>query len=279
MDCPNIQYPYIWKMVRMNGKVVWVTGASSGIGRALAFSFRRAGAHLVLSSRRAEELARVEASLPPCEGAGVLVLPLDVSDTAAVGDAVQKVLDRFGKVDVLVNNAGISQRSLAVDTPLEVDRRIMEVNFFGPVALTKALLPHMLSGGGGRIVVVSSISGKFGYHLRSAYAASKHALHGFFESLRMELHDRGIRVTLVCPGRIRTDISLHALRADGTEHRQMDEGQLRGRSAEDCAERILKGVLRDEEEVFFGGREMAALQIKRFLPGLFSRMMRNRGPD
>lgn len=279
MDCPNIQYPYIWKMGRMNGRVVWITGASSGIGRALAVSCRSAGAHLVLSSRRAEELARVEASLPPCEGAGTLVLPLDVSDTAAFPAAVQKVLERFGKVDVLVNNAGISQRSLVVDTPLDVDRRIMEVNFFGPVALTKALLPHMVSAGGARIVVVSSISGKFGYHLRSAYAASKHALHGFFESLRMELHDRGIRVTMVCPGRIRTDISLHALRADGTEHRQMDEGQLRGRTAEDCAERILKGILRDEEEVFFGGREMAALQIKRFLPGLFSRMMRNRGPD
>jgi short-subunit dehydrogenase len=266
-------------MGRMNGRVVWITGASSGIGKALALSCRRAGAHLVLSSRRAGELALVEASLPPVADAGVLVLPLDVSDTSAAPDAVQKVLERFGRVDVIVNNAGVSQRSLASETPLDVDRRIMEVNYFGPVALTKAVLPHMLAAGGGRIVVVSSISGKFGYHLRSAYAASKHALHGFFESLRMELHYRGIRVTMVCPGRIRTDISLHALRADGTEHRQMDEGQLRGRSAEDCAERILKGILRDEEEVFFGGREMAALQIKRFLPGLFSRMMRKRGPD
>lgn len=263
----------------MNGRVVWITGASSGIGRALAMSCRREGAHLVLSSRRPEELARVEASLPPCETADVLVLPLDVSDTSSSPGAVETVLSRFGRVDVLVNNAGVSQRSLASETPLDVDRRIMEVNYFGPVALTKALLPHMLAAGGGRIVAVSSISGKFGYHLRSAYAASKHALHGFFESLRMELHHCGIRVTMVCPGRIRTDISLHALRADGSEYRQMDEGQLKGRSAEDCADRIVKGILADEEEVYFGGREMAALWIKRFLPSLFSRMMRNRGPD
>jgi dehydrogenase/reductase SDR family protein 7B len=266
-------------MGTLTGKVVWITGASSGIGAALAVACRREGAHLVLSARRADALARVEASLPPAAGADAMVLPLDVTDIAAFGPAVAAVLSRFGRVDVLVNNAGVSQRSRAEKTPLEVDRRIMEVNFFGPVALTKAVLPSMLAAGGGRVVVVSSISGKFGYHLRSAYSASKHALHGYFESLRMELHARGLRVTVVCPGRIRTDISLHALLADGSEHRRMDAGQLNGRSAEDCAARILRGIARDEEEVLFGGREMLALWIRRFLPSLFSRMMRNRGPD
>jgi len=263
----------------MNGRVVWITGASSGIGKALALSCRRAGAHLVLSSRRAGELALVEASLPPVADAGVLVLPLDVSDTSAAPDAVQKVLERFGRVDVLVNNAGVSQRSLASETPLDVDRRIMEVNYFGPVALSKAVLPHMLDASGGRIVVVSSISGKFGYHLRSAYAASKHALHGFFESLRMEVWQQGVRVMMVCPGKIRTNISLHALTADGSAHRSMDEGQAGGRAASELADRILLGIRRHEEEVFFGGPEMKAVWIKRFFPRLFSRLIRKQKPE
>jgi len=266
-------------MGKLTGKVVWITGASSGIGEALAHACWEEGAHLILSSRRQAALLRVQTVLPAANDRQAMILPMDMSRVDDLPTAVDQALAHFGRVDILVNHAGISQRSMAAETPLDIDRRIMEVNFFGPVALTKAILPTMVAAGGGRIVVVSSISGKFGYHLRSAYAASKHALHGFFESLRLEMYDRGLRVTLVCPGRIRTDISLHALTADGTEHQQMDQGQLQGRSAHECAARILKAIFRDEEEVYFGGKEVYAVWIKRFLPSLFSRIMRKRSSD
>ena len=180
----------------------------------------------------------------------------------------------FDRLDVLVNNAGISQRALAHETVLEVDRRVMEVDFFAPVALTKAVLPSMLEGGAGHIAVVSSLVGKFGTPRRSAYAASKHALHGFFDSLRAEVHAAGLRVTLICPGYVRTDISRNALRADGTLHETMDAGQQNGLTPERCAAKILRAIEREKDEVFFGGQEAVAVYIKRFWPGLLNRILR-----
>ena len=266
-------------MADFTGKVVWITGASSGIGEALARAFWSAGADLVLSARRREELERVSASLPSAAGRRCLVLPMDVSDSASFPASVERVKQRFGRIDVLVNNAGVSQRSWAAETPLEIDRRIMEVNFFGTVALTKCVLPLMLERRAGQIIVISSVAGKFGFYLRSAYSASKHALHGFFESLRMEVHREGVRVMLVCPGKIRTPISMNALTAEGRPFNAMDEGQIKGVPAEVCAERILKGALRGEEEVYIGGREVKALWIKRLSPGLFSRLIRRQKPE
>ena len=266
-------------MADFTGKVVWITGASSGIGEALARAFWAAGADLVLSARRKEELERVSASLPSVPGRRCLVLPMDVSDSPSFPASVERVKDAFGRIDVLVNNAGVSQRSWATETPLEIDRRIMEVNFFGTVALTKCVLPTMLERRAGQIIVISSVAGKFGFYLRSAYSASKHALHGFFESLRMEVHRQGVGVMLVCPGKIRTPISMNALTAEGRPFNAMDEGQLKGVPAEVCADRILKGALRGEEEVYIGGREVRALWIKRLFPGLFSRLIRRQKPE
>ena len=160
-------------------KVVWITGASSGIGEAVAKAFAAEGAKLVLSARRKEELLRVQQE---CRLGNdrALVLPLDLSDTTNIHTLTQQVIDRFGRIDVLVNNGGFSQRAYAQETPVDIDRKIMEVNFFGQVALTKSVLPFMLKQKSGHIVTISSITGKFGFYLRSAYSASKHALHGFF---------------------------------------------------------------------------------------------------
>ena len=196
------------------GKVVWITGASAGIGAALARAAAARGARLVLSARRPEQLAAVRAA---CARPGDhLVLPLDLAAPDTFDIAVGEVLAARGAVDVLVHNAGVSQRSLARDTALAVDRRIFEVNYFGAVALTKALLPAMRQQGTSRIVVVSSLVGKIGTPFRSTYAASKHALHGFFDSLRAEEWRHGVGVTLVCPGFIHTDLSIHALIGDGS---------------------------------------------------------------
>ena len=195
-------------------KVVWITGASSGIGAALASAFAAREATLVLSARRRDRLEAVRTACTHAERHRIL--PLDLTEAAAIPTAVDSVLSQQGRVDILVNNGGITQRSLVKDTRIEVDRRIMETNYFGAVALTKAVLPSMLACRSGDIVVVSSLIGHFSTPLRSAYAASKHALHGFFDALRAEVYADGLHVMLVCPGFVRTEISLHALTADGS---------------------------------------------------------------
>ena len=198
---------------------VWITGASSGIGEALAYSFHATGARLVLSARREEELKRVQET---CGGEpDTRILPLDVSQAGELAGKAQQALAMFGGIDILVMNAGISQRSLTRDTDEAVYRRLMEVNFFGPETLTRAVLPSMLAKKSGHIVVISSIAGRFGVPLRSGYSATKFALHGFYEALRAEESRNGILVTIVCPGFIRTGISLSALSGDGSKHAKM----------------------------------------------------------
>ena len=261
-------------MVKLAGKVVWITGASSGIGEELSISFWKEGAHLVLSARRLNELERVKNRLTPSDNQRVMILPIDVADTSTSQKWADEVIRKFGQIDILVNNAGLSQRSYTIETPLDIDRKIMEVNFFGTVALTKAVLPSMIKQKSGLIIVISSISGKFGFYLRSAYSASKHALHGFFESLRMEVYKDNVRVMLVCPGKISTSLSMHALMADGQAHNRMDKAIADGIPASECAKRILSGVMRSEEEIYVGGKELRAVWIKRFFPGLFSRLIR-----
>jgi dehydrogenase/reductase SDR family protein 7B len=254
-------------------KVIWITGASSGIGEALAKSFAASGAKLVLSSRRITELERVK-KITQLPEERVLVLPLDLNDTSNVQTLTQQVIHKFGRIDVIVNNGGISQRSLTKDASLEIDRKIMEVNFFGTVAITKSVLPYFLKQQSGQIIVISSISGKFGFYFRSAYSASKHALHGFFESLRMEVDKDNIKVLLVCPGKIRTNISVNAVTANGEKHNKMDAGTEEGLSAERCAAKILQGVEKGKEELFIGGRELYAVWVKRFFPSLFSKLIK-----
>ncbi len=260
-------------MSTFQNKVVWITGASSGIGEALAESFAAEGAKLILSSRRIEELQRVKNALK-LPDSNVLILPLDLADSSNTAALAKQVIAKFGRIDILINNGGISQRSLTIDTSLETDRKIMEVNFFGTIALTKSVLPYMIKQKSGHIVTTSSIVGKFGFYLRSAYSASKHALHGFFESLRMEVYNDNIKILLVCPGKIRTNISINAITGDGNTHSKMDESTDNGLSSEACAQQILSGIKNNKEELFIGGSDIRAVWMKRFFPGLFSKIIR-----
>ncbi len=254
--------------MKFKNKNVWITGASSGIGAASAVEFARQGANVILSARREEALQQVKSD---CEqlGAKAWVFPMDLAQTGDIVLIVQQVIQEVGTIDVLLNNGGISQRGVVNETILEVDRRIMEVNFFGTVALTKAVLPHMLKNGGGRVAVTSSLVGKFGFPLRSAYAASKHALHGFFESMRAELVKDGVSVTVICPGRIQTPISKSALQGDGKEWGQVDEGQQKGMSAEDCATQMVQAIYKGKKEVYIGGSDRLMVYIRRYCPPLF----------
>jgi dehydrogenase/reductase SDR family protein 7B len=259
-------------MTKLRDKVIWVTGASSGIGEALAHALAKSTGKLVISSRKEKDLRRVREGV---RGEGdVLVLPLDLADGASLAGKVDAVLGRFGRIDVLVNNGGISQRSRVVETGMDVYRRLMEVNYFGTVALTKAVLPGMIRQGGGHIAVTSSLTGKFGTPLRSGYAASKHALHGFFETLRAELWREKIKVTIACPGFVCTNVSMNALTGDGSRQGSMDEAQANGIPPEACARRIVQAIEGDEEEVLIGGKEVMAAHIKRLSPALFSKMIR-----
>lgn len=256
-------------------KVVWITGASSGIGEALVRELAKHNARIVLSSRNESELKRVLAASGLNEGSA-LVLPMDLGSVAGFPSLMEKVISKFGTVDILINNGGLSQRAFAKDTPLELDRKIMEVNYFGTVALTKTVLPHMLKKKSGNIVVISSVSGKFGFYLRSAYAASKHALHGFFDSLRMEIHTDNVKVLLVCPGRINTAISINAMTAEGKAHGGKDRANAEGMSAEACAVKILSAITQNREEIYVGHfREGFALWLRRICPALFSRLIKN----
>lgn len=252
--------------------LVWITGASSGIGEACAYDLSRRGARCILSARREEVLHEVrERCARPDEH---LVVPMDLSDAESIDAAAAEVKRTAGAVDLMLHNAGISQRSLARETDHAVVRRLMEVNFFGTVRLNQAVLPGMLARQSGHIAVVTSLVGKFGTPLRSAYAASKHALHGYFDSLRAEVYDDGIRITLVCPGFIRTQVSANALTADGTAQGTMDEAQANGLPPAACARAIAEAVLRSKDEIYVGGTEVAGVYLKRLSPTLFNRLIR-----
>jgi len=252
--------------MKVQGKTVWITGASSGIGEALAVELFGRGATLILSARNEARLNELKARLDSISPGRCHVVVCDVTSQPAIDTAIEKVRQIANRIDILINNAGVSQRSYAIETSLEVVRELLEVNFFSAVAVTKGLLTWMISQGGGHLVVISSMAGKFGFRMRSAYAASKHALHGFFETLRAEVHDQGIKVTMICPGRINTDISKHSLTGDGKLYGKMDAGQANGVPVDKCARIIVKAIIRDRKEVFIGGPELFLLVVKRICP-------------
>lgn len=254
-------------------KRIWITGASSGIGEALANAFGEQGANLILSARNETELQRVATAALEAGAGSVLIQPLDLAQHDTIADVVQKVLKQVGKVDLLINNGGVSQRSLALETSLDVDKKLMAVNYFGTITLTKAVLPGMLTHQLGHIVTITSLTGKFGTQYRSSYAASKHALHGFFDSLRAELSQTPIKITLVCPGFIRTNISINAITGDGSKLGSMDESTGKGMNPETLAQKILYAIEKGREEVSFGGREVMGVYLKRFFPAYFSKML------
>jgi len=261
-------------MPTLQNKVIWLTGASSGIGEALAYELASKGARLILSARRKEELERVKGNCPEEAQLRVKILPMDLSNPEALAMNTEMALHQFGHINILINNGGISQRSLAKDTILEVDRQLMEVNYFAPVQLTKLLLPSMIASGSGHIVNITSLVGKFGTPFRSGYAGSKHAVHGFFDSLRAELFEDNIKITNICPGFIRTKISINALTADATALNEMDKAQEEGMAPELFAKKAVKAILKQKQEAYIGGKETFGVLIKRFFPLLFDGIIR-----
>ncbi len=264
-------------MKDLKDKVVWITGASSGIGEATALELARQGAKLVLSARRTDELERVKKATGLSEE-NIMVLPMDVENFKELEGLCQQVLNKYGRIDVLYNNAGISQRGNAIESTMEVYRKLMEINYFGVIALTKLVLPIMIKQNFGHFVVTSSVSGKLGSPWRSGYCASKHAIHGFFDALRSEVYENNIKVTIVCPGYINTDISVNSLATDGSKYGKKDTNQLKGMSVETCAKKIVFGIKKEKSEIYMGGKEILAVYLKRFFPTLLNKILVNQVP-
>ncbi len=254
--------------MNFRNKIIWITGASSGIGEALALTWAKHGIRLIISGRKKAKLNEVRDKCIQ-KGSDCLVAVLDLADPVSIKKAAEEVKKHYSSIDILINNGGISQRSLASETPVEVDRLIMETNFFGAVALTKEVLPSMISNKQGHVVVVSSVVGKFGFPLRTAYSASKHALQGYFDSLRAELKDENIRITIVSPGRIKTNISINAIDSKGEKHGIMDPGQVKGIPAEKCAEKIIQAVARGKKDLIIARSERIMIMIRKYFPQLY----------
>ncbi|ORE86335.1 short-chain dehydrogenase/reductase SDR [Oceanococcus atlanticus] len=251
-------------MTDLTNKTIWITGASGGIGEGLALRASARGSRLVLSARREAELERVRQRCHRPQDVAILPCDLESLDDP---DALNRQAESFfGPIDLLVNNAGLSQRTLTLDTSVDITRRIMEVDFFAPVALSRAVMPGMLERGHGHIVVVSSVFGHIAMARRSAYAAAKHALHGYFDCARVELGHKGIQFTLACPGFVSTQVSVNALMADGQAFGEVDPDIGKGMPPEVCAERIWRAVEKNRQEVLVAGKEAIAVYFKRFLP-------------
>jgi dehydrogenase/reductase SDR family member 7B len=257
-------------------KTVWITGASSGIGAELARQFAKEGARVIVSSHEAEELEGVRKSLEPVSKE-VHAVVFNLGNPDEVHSTAQKVLKEFGRIDVLMNNGGISTRAEAIETTIEMDRKVMEIDYFSGVILTKALLPAMIENGYGHIGVTSSISGKFGWPQRSAYAAAKHALFGFYKSLWAENNQRGIHVTIFSPGRVRTNISYHALLKNGKEQGTMDPGQDKGIPPAACARKMIRAMKRNRKDVLIGHTELVMVWIHKYCKFLYYKLI-NRIP-
>ena len=258
-------------MAAFQNKVIWITGASSGIGEALAYAFSAEGALLILSSRRIEELERVRKA---CARPGqVKIIALDLLDSSVLEARTAQAIAAFGHIDIMVHNGGISQRSLVIETGLDVHRRVMELDYFSYVALTNHLLPHFVNRKAGHFVVTSSVMGKLGTPMRSSYAAAKHALHGFFDCLRAEVASSNIKVTLLTPGYIRTNISQNAITKDGKQLGTLSQNIEKGLAPDLAATQILKAISKGRYESYIGkfGMERIALWLTRFFPSFVIR--------
>lgn len=263
---------------KFEGKVIWLTGASSGIGEALALELADQGAQLIISARRSEVLESVRSRMSSPARENSRILTFDLAQTSKLENITQEALDMFGRIDMVILNGGIAQRGLARKTLLEVDRELMEVDYFSCVAITKALMPHFMERNEGHIVVVSSVMGFIGTPFRSGYAAAKHALHGFYDSLRAELWHKtpGVLVSLVCPGWVRTNITINAVAGDGTRLNQMDRTTAHGIDPRVFARKMLRGVAAGKKTMVIGGwKETTAVLLQRFFPGLFAVIVRN----
>lgn len=255
----------------MNGQAVWITGASSGIGAALARAYAKRGCRLILSGRNQ---AALEELGQDC-GVEHLILPFDAADFTAAAAAANTAWDWSGGIDVLVNNAGISQRSLAVDTDFSVYRRLIDIDLLGPICLTQTLLKRMAARKSGQIIMISSLAGKIGSPLRTAYCAAKHGMIGYADALRIELAQYGISVIGVTPGSVRTDVSRNAITADGSSRGISDEGIDTGIDPDDFAGRMLAAIDAGEREIAITDNAMEQMiaSARRTPEDLFDKMI------
>ena len=254
------------------GKKVWIIGASSGIGQALSTAINEAGGFVILSSRKTEALISTQSQLPYPQESDLIALNL--TDHHSIEQAVAEYSQKHETIDVLIHSGGISQRSLALETTLASTEMILKSNFLGQIPITQFAVKKMQEQGSGKIIVISSFTGKWGFYLRSSYAASKHALHGYYDSLRMEIEAFGVDVHLVTPGFIATDISKNALDATGHATGEMDNNQQQGISPERCARQILQGIAQNKNEFGVGGKELKALWIHQYFPRFFQKILR-----
>ena len=260
-------------MSKFKNKTVWITGASDGIGKEMAIQLADKGARIILTARNEEKLAAVQQSLA---GEGHVVFPMDLLKTDAIPSATEDLLAQVQNIDVLVNNAGISQRSLTKDTEISVDRKMMELDFFAVVILTKSLLPHMLQRKSGQIVTISSVAGIAGVPMRSAYCAAKHAVKGFMGSLRAETYKDNLEVIVVTPGSIRTNISKNALEGDGKKHGTTDPAIANGIPVDQCVKKIVRGMESGQPEILIANfKERMVVFLRRFFPKQLFRVLRN----
>ncbi len=254
----------------MKNKVIIITGATSGIGKALAYEFGKQGSMLVITGRREEELRSVAENLKK-QGIEVLALPGDVSKEADAKNIAEAAIHRFGKIDVLINNAGISMRALFQDLQLEVFKKVMDVNFFGTVYCTKYALPHILQSQGS-VVGISSINGKRATPARTAYSASKYAMEGFLESLRMEVMKQGVHVLSVCPGFTTSNIRNVALTADGHAQGESPRDESKMMSAEETAEYIYKAIVKRRRDLVLTTQGKLAVWLTKLFPSLMDKI-------
>ncbi|MGP5211151.1 SDR family NAD(P)-dependent oxidoreductase [Psychrobacter alimentarius] len=252
---------------------IWITGASSGIGEALAIAFAKRGATIILSGRDHDKLAAVKQCCKHTKKH--LVVPFDLSDAEQAKKAYSMAKTHTGNIDWLINNAGVSQRSLIMDTAEEVERQIMELDYFAQTRLTRLVLPDMIAQGGGKIVMISSVAGLLGTQYRGAYGAAKAAIHMWANSLRAELHDQGIEVATIFPGFIQTNVSINALTGDGSQQGTMDEATNKGLTATAFAKQAVTALTKGEEYIIIAGtKEKLATKVNRVSPPRLYKLIR-----
>jgi short-subunit dehydrogenase len=256
----------------LTNRVVWITGASSGIGEAIANELANQGCKLILSARREVELNRVKNNLK-ISSENIFVLPIDLEQHQNASHWTSQVIDKFGRIDILINNGGISQKSLALETKEAIERKIMDINYFGNVALTKAVLPNMLHQKSGKIVIITSIVGKFGLPELTTYAASKHALYGFYESLRLELVNDNIKMLIAAPGFINTNVAINAIKGDGNLVNENSDAQRFGMKPNVFARKLVKAIKSNKKHIYIGKKELLSIPFKTILPNLFYSIM------
>ena len=242
-------------------QVIWITGASSGIGAELAKQYAYRGEHLILSARRMDVLEEIKQHCT--QAASVQLLPFDLTEYQAMEGVVAQAVRFHGKIDLLINNGGISQRSLIIESKFEVFEKLMAVDYLGTVALSRALLPYFIKQKQGHYAVVSSVMGKFGSPYRSGYCGAKHALHGFFDVLRMEHQKDGIHVSIVCPGFVKTPIAINAVTGDGSALGEDDTATRKGLNVTRFCSKMIHALDQKRWEVYIGKKEKLGVYLKR----------------